>query len=167
MKDFIFIAGCPGSGKTTISKLLYQKLNHPPMVDFGILRELHLERDWSNASKKEEQMAFENLVFMLKNYRKNGYKNVLVNDLQDFRIRQIPQYFSKTKYIIVSLILNEDNELKKRVLGPRDSGFKDVNSALDWNRKLLARKTVKNEYKIDNTHRNPNTTVKSIRGLIK
>ena len=72
MKDFIFIGGSPGSGKTTISKLLYEKLNHPPLIDFGILREPHLETDWSNQSKKEEQMAFENLVFMLKNYLKMG-----------------------------------------------------------------------------------------------
>lgn len=78
MTDFIFIAGSPGSGKTTISKLLYEKLNHPPLIDFGNLREPHLEINWLNQSKKEEQMSFENLLYILKNYIKHGYKNVVI-----------------------------------------------------------------------------------------
>jgi len=65
--DLIVIGGSPGSGKTTISRLLYERLGHPPLINFGILREPHLERDWSNWSKKEEKMAFENLEFIAKN----------------------------------------------------------------------------------------------------
>ena len=160
--DLIFIGGSPGSGKTTVSKLLYGRLDHPPLVDFGILREPHLERDWSNWSRKEESMAFENLVFMLKNYARNGYRNVIVNDLQDHRVRQIPKRFSGLRYIIISLVVDDDKELKRRVLGERDSGFKDVKAALDWNRKLIKRKAVKNEFKLDNAHGNPNATVERI-----
>ncbi len=167
MADFIFIAGSPGCGKTTISKLLYEKLNHPPLIDFGILREPHLEIDWSNQSKKEEQMSFENLTYILKNYIKYGYKNVIVNDLRDFRIEQVPKKFLRYDFIIISLILKDDKELKKRVLEKRDSGFKDVKTALSWNKKTIERKHLKNEYKIDNTHRNPKNTVNTIFGILK
>ena len=162
MVDFIFIAGSPGCGKTTISNLLKSKLNNPPMIDFGWIREFHLDRKWKNASKKEEQMSFENLVFILKNYIKQGYKNIIVNDLQDFRIEQIPKKFSKYNYVIISLIVKDDEELKNRILGERDSGFKDVKTALSWNKKIMERKNLKNEFKVDNTHRRPNKTINTI-----
>src|SRR3989344_5103023 len=113
MVDFIFIAGSPGSGKTTISNHLKEKLKNPPMIDFGWIREFHLDREWKKANKEEEQMSYENLVFILKN----------------------------------------------RVLGERDSGFKDFKSSLSWNKNLIERKNLKNEFKVDNTHRNPNKTI--------
>jgi|TARA_Y100000310_G_scaffold11663_1_gene12168 broad-specificity NMP kinase len=167
MVDFIFIAGSPGCGKTTISNLLKSKLNNPPMIDFGWIREFHLDRKWKNASKKEEQMSFENLVFILKNYIKQGYKNIIVNDLQDFRIEQIPKKFSKYNYVIISLIVKDDEELKNRILGERDSGFKDVKTALSWNKKIMERKNLKNEFKVDNTHRRPNKTINTILEILK
>ena len=92
MKDLIVIAGAPGTGKTTISNLLARELNSF-VFDFGVLRQIHSDNDWSNWSEAEEQMAFENLIFILKNYKKHGHKNVILNDLQDFRILQIPDVF--------------------------------------------------------------------------
>ncbi len=166
MVDLIFIAGSPGSGKTTISNLLKSELN-TPLIDFGWIRQFHLDEKWSNVSKKEEKMSFENLVFILKNYIKNGYRNVIVNDLEDFRVKQISNVFSKCDYVIITLIVNDDKELKNRVLGERDSGFKDTKAALAWNRKIIERKTFKNEFKVDNTTRNPQTIVTSILKIIK
>ena len=167
MVDFIFIAGSPGSGKTTISNLLKAKLKNPPMIDFGWIREFHLDREWKNANKKEEQTSFENLVFILKNYVKQGYRNIIVNDLQDFRIEQIPNKFSKYNYAIISLIVKDNDELKNRILGERDSGFKDVKTALSWNKKIIERKNLKNEFKVDNAHTNPGKTVNTILTILK
>ena len=167
MVDFIFIAGSPGSGKTTISNLLRNKLNNSPMIDFGWIREFHLDREWKNASKIEEQLSFENLVFILKNYVKHGYKNIIVNDLQDFRIEQIPKKFSKYNYVIISLVVKNDEELKNRILGERDSGFKDVKTALSWNKKIIERKNLQNEFKVDNTHKNPRKSVNTILEILK
>ncbi len=143
MKDLIIISGAPGSGKTTISKLLHRQLNFPPIVDFGNIRAMHLDEKWSNQNKEEEKMSFENLLFILRNYFRHGYKNVIVNDLLDFRVQEIPRRFRSLDFLIVSLIV-DDKELKKRVLGERDSGYKDVPSALEWNRKLMERKPVRN-----------------------
>lgn len=166
MVDFIFIAGAPGSGKTTISKLLKKDFSSF-VIDFGWIRQFHLDPEWKNASKKEEKMSFENLTFILKNYVKNGYKNIIVNDLLDFRIEQIPKVFSKYKFVIITLIVNNNDELKMRVLGERDSGFKDFKAAISWNKKLIKRETLKNEFKIDNTHQDPAKTVQSILHLLK
>lgn len=137
------------------------------MIDFGWIREFHLDREWKNANKKEEQMAFENLVFILKNYLKHGYQNIVVNDLQDFRIEQIPKKFSKYNYVIISLVVKDDGELKNRILGERDSGFKDVKASLSWNKKIIERKNLKNEFKVDNTHLNSNKTVNAILEILE
>ncbi len=167
MTHFIIIAGAPGSGKTTISNLLKTRLNESPLIDFGWIRQFHLDPEWKKASKKEEQMSFENLVFILKNYAKYGYKNIIINDLQDQRIQQIPKLFSKYNYTIISLIVKDDTELKSRILSERDSGFKNVKKALTWNKELIRRKNLKNECKIDNTHTNPSKTVKIILEILK
>ena len=78
MVDIIFINGSPGSGKTTISKLLRKKLKNSPLIELDWLRCYHLDKKWTNASKKEEKMSFENLKFILKNYIRNGYENIIV-----------------------------------------------------------------------------------------
>ena len=51
--DLIIFAGAPGSGKTTICEILQKKLNCP-LIDFGRLREPHLDRAWKKANETEE-----------------------------------------------------------------------------------------------------------------
>jgi len=161
MTKIIFIAGAPGSGKTTISNKLKIKLNDCPLIDFGWIREFHLNKSWSNANNKEEQMSFENLVYILKNYIKNGYPYIIVNDLQDRRITEIPEIFNSTNYLIFSLLVKDENELSVRVMdSTRDSGFRDVKEALRWNKELSERDALPNEFKVDNSTRNPDETIK-------
>lgn len=158
----IFIAGSPGTGKTTVSKLLRDKLNSP-YIDFGWLREFHLDREWKKANEKEEQMAFDNLVFMLKNYIKNDYKNVIVTDLLEKRIAQIHELFQPDVYIIFTLTVSDDEELKRRVLEPtRDSGYRNFEEAIAWNRREMERSIFQNETKIDTIDKLPEEVTNSI-----
>ena len=166
MPSLLFIGGSPGSGKTTVSLLLHE-IFQSVMIDYGTLREFHLDNWWTKQSEKEEQMTFENLVFILKNYIRNGYKNIIVNDFKDFRIQQIPQTFATEDYLIVTLVLYDEDELRARVLNPkRDSGFRDVEKALAWNRAVIRRPPVGNEYKLDNTAKTPEETAREIINLI-
>lgn len=166
MKDLIIISGAPGSGKSTIGELLREKQGFP-LVDFGWLRQGHLDNKWSNASPEEERMAFENLNFIIKNYWRHGYKNVIVTDFRDDKLATVAETFKETDYIIVSLIITEDAELKKRISGERDSGFKNIDEAIEWNKSLKSRPTLPNEHKIDNTHNDPAKTAKEILELVE
>ena len=165
MKDFIVISGAPGSGKSTIAKLLQKQLGCP-RVNLGWIRQWHLKLDWSNASKEEEEMSFETLVFALRNYVKHGYRNVLVEDLEDDKVQKIAEQFADGNYIICSLIVDDDEELKKRVLSERDSGYKNFESAIEWNHKLKKRGLVNKEFRIDNSHNEPSKAVEQILSLV-
>ena len=154
--DLIVIAGAPGSGKTTVSDLLYAALK-PPYIDFGDVRNFHLDWQWSNESPEEEQMSFENLVYILKNYVRYGYKNVILNDLKDFRVRQIPKLFAGHNYLIATLVVASDEELAARIRN-RNSGFTNVERALVWNKEIQERPLLVGEHRIDNTANTPSQT---------
>lgn len=47
-----------------------------------------------------------NLIFMLKNYIKNDYKNVIVTDLLEKRIAQINEHFYPDMYAILEMQLH-------------------------------------------------------------
>ena len=167
MPRLLFIGGAPGSGKTTVSRILHEKYQSV-MIDFGILREIHLDDLWTKQSEREEAMAFENLVFILKNYLRHGYEKIIVNDLRDFRIVQIPQIFETADFLIVTLVVKDDETLAARVLDPeRDSGWRDAERAIEWNRAVLTRPAVENEYKLDNTLITPEQTAREIIDLIE
>jgi adenylate kinase family enzyme len=167
MKDLIIVAGAPGSGKTTVAVKLKEKLDPTTYIDFGCLREWHLLRDWSNASKEEEELAFENLILVLHNYLKHGYKNIILTDLLDEKMLRLANEFSGHDVAIFTLIVNDGKELARRVkgeseVGERDSGFRDVKKALEYQNKYLCREKLSNEYRVDNTHNDPSITVQEI-----
>ncbi len=164
MKKLIVISGSPGSGKSTICSLLKEKLNSP-YIEFSSLQEFHLNNEWTNWNEDGEKMAFENLIFVLKNYIKHGYKNIILTDLRDERVQEIPKYFEAENFIIISLTIGNDDELKKRIVD-RNSGFKNVQEALEWNEHVKVRPVLQNEYKIDNTHNRPERTLEEVLKLL-
>ena len=123
----------------------------------------------SNVSAEEEQMSFENLIFILKNYYRYGYKNILINDLTDTKIQQLPNYLShdEFKYLIITLIVNDDEILKERVLEPtRDSGFRNFKRAIEYNAVLKSRELYRNEVRLNNTKMTVNETVDRVLEII-
>ena len=164
MKKLIFVAGAPGSGKSTACGLLKKRLQGH-LIEFSDLREWHLDREWKNESEKEEKMAFENLVFILRNYIKNGYENVIITDLKDSKVQELQKHFKPEEYIIVSLIVGDDEEIKRRLV-ERNSGYKNTEAAMEWNRNLILRSPFPNEFKIDNSGSNPGRAVEAIVKLL-
>jgi predicted kinase len=149
MPRLIVIAGCPGSGKSTLAGYLHLVLK-APWIDFGRLREFHLNRDWSNQSPEEEAMTFENLISIIRNYFRHGYADVIVDDLQDHRIQQISSIFTDVEIAILTLILHDPTELVRRI-AQRNVGWRNAQGAIAWNQRVIERPAVDHEYKIDVT----------------
>lgn len=166
MHDFIFILGAQGAGKTTLARLLKVKLNSVH-IDFDWIRDFHLNSSWTNASDSEEKMSLENLVFLLKNYAKHDYKNVVVGGFTENNIENVLEELKDYKNIIFTLYLTDDEVLKQRALTEsRDSGFRDYQESISFNKRLRDELNFPNERKIDNTTQTSEETVNQIASIL-
>lgn len=166
MYNFIFILGAQGAGKTTLARLLKEKLNSVH-IDFDWIRGFHLNNAWTNTSETEERMSIENFVFLLENYAKHDYKNVIIGGFTEQNIEKALQELKDYKNVVFTLYLTNDDLLKKRVLTEtRDSGFRDYEESIEFNKKLRDELHFPNEQKIDNTHQTPEETVNQIVNIL-
>jgi len=66
--DLIILAGSSGNGKTTVGKKLHELLKSPFMEFTWIPEFRTLNPHTSITPKKEEEIAFENMMLVCKNY---------------------------------------------------------------------------------------------------
>ena len=166
--DIIFIAGAPGSGKSTIAKGLQDHLK-TPCFEFGWIPEFQDKGDGKPIGYiEEEAIAFENLALVLKNYIKHGYKNIIVTDLEYERIEQLPKVYEGYLYLIITLYITDETALKSRVLdSTRSSGYRDFETAFEINNNIQKRNQFTNEIKIDITDKLPNQIIREILNITK
>ncbi len=151
--DVIVIAGAPGSGKSTLAKQISDRFESPD-IDFGKLREFHLDTGWKKQHPEEEAMAFENLLAIIRNYLAHGYRNVAVHDLRAARPADISAAFPDT---IILTLVPDDAVLEERIR-PRTGGWTDVEGAKAWNQGIKGRTALVNERRIDNSFSAPEET---------
>lgn len=162
--DLIIIHGAPGTGKTTVSQRIHELLRSP-WFEFGWIPEFRQKNSHLMISyDEEEEISFENLVLVCKNYLKHGYENIIISDLRDCKVAEIPNVFKDNDYVIVTLYSNDDEILKNRIL-KRNNGndFRDFDRALQINSMIKKRDSFNKEHRIDIT----NLSVSEIVGLIQ
>jgi predicted kinase len=145
--DLVVIAGAPGTGKSTLMTELAARWPTSPAIEFSSLREFHLDRTWSNQSPEEEQLAWENLEFVVRNYVRHGRTPVLTTDFREHRVQMINEVFGDLSLRIVTLTADEA-VLRERVTA-RTEGFTNVEAALSWNADVMARPALEAETKFD------------------
>ncbi|MCL2363248.1 MAG: AAA family ATPase [Defluviitaleaceae bacterium] len=161
--QIIVVHGAPGSGKSTTAKLLHEKLQ-TPWFEFGWIPEFQkLNPHTSITWEQETEISFENLVLVVKNYARHGFKNILITDINfDSQILQLPEVFRGLDYRLFTLFA-EDETIKQRIL-TRDNGnsFDDWQEAIQTNRLLTTRPLLPHETRINTQNLPPDAVATKI-----
>jgi broad-specificity NMP kinase len=163
----IVIHGAPGCGKTTTASKL-NELYKSPWFEFGWIPEFrHLNPHTEMSFKDEEEMTFETLMLVVKNYIRHGFENIILSDLNDIRLLQIPDEFKDFDYIIFTLYSDDDDVIKERILN-RDNGneYKNYNAAILLNTNIKRRMKLPNEYMIRSDDKTPDEVIREITAIL-
>ena len=147
MKDYIFIIGPSGVGKTTLAKELFKHykgvyFEQNMIPEFGIPNNL-------DEGKYEEEIMWESSIELLKYFHKKGIKNIIALDFNDLRTREIPTVFKGTNYITLKLVSSNYEQNKKQMLSRGEEGLVDLELLKASTKKIMNRELLPNEVLLD------------------
>ncbi len=149
MKDFIFITGASGIGKTTLANglLEYYKTT---CVEQHMMPEF-ISRDGNEpmTGELEELTCWENQVAMLMCFHRLGYKNIIASDIDDLRTADIPIVFKGTDFITIKLICSDLQQIQEQMRNRPNNGLIDFELQQKMNEKNIKRNPLINEVEID------------------
>ena len=149
MKDFIFITGASGIGKTTLANGL---LDHyqTTCIEQHMIPEF-ISRDGTEpmTGELEELTCWENQVAMLMCFHRLGYQNIIASDIDDLRTADIPIVFKGTDYITIKLVCSDLRQLQNQMKNRSGNGLIDFELQEKMNEKNLRRKPLVNEVEMD------------------
>ncbi|MBR5712300.1 MAG: hypothetical protein IKX54_01770 [Lachnospiraceae bacterium] len=148
-KDFIFITGASGIGKTTLANSLLQHYK-TTCIEQHMVPEF-ISRDGSEpmTGELEELTLWENLVAMLTCFHKLGYKNIIASDIDDLRTADIPIVFRGTKFITIKLVSSDLAQIREQMKNRPNNGLIDYELQEKMNTKNVNRAPLVNEVVID------------------
>ena len=149
MKDFIFITGASGIGKSTLANGL---LNHykTTCIEQNMIPEF-ISRDGSEpmTGELEELTCWENQVAMLMCFHRLGYKNIIASDIDDLRTADIPIVFKGTDFITIKLVCSDLQQIQEQMQNRPNHGLIDYELQKKMNEKNIQRDPLINEIEID------------------
>jgi len=163
MRDFIFIIGPSGVGKTTLSKGLFEHYS-------GALAEMSMVPEFGipegvDGGIFEENVCWECCVAQLKKFHELGIKNVISGDFDDLRTREIPVEFKGYNYITLKLVCS-DYEQNYNQMKHRGAGLIDFELLEKMTKKINQRPLLVNEFEIDVAGKSPEQVLKEAIRLI-
>lgn len=151
MKDFIFIIGTSGIGKSTLARGLL-KHYRTTCVEQWMVPEFYTRDGMEEMTGAlEEETCWENQVAMLFCFNRLGYKNIIALDIDDLRTGDIPIVFKGYRFITLKLICRDREQLVRQMENRPNGGLKDFDLQRKLNEKNLNRPLLINEIEVDIT----------------
>ena len=149
MKDFIFVTGASGIGKTTLANGLLEHYK-TTCIEQHMVPEF-ISRDGSEpmTGELEELTCWENQVAMLMCFHKLGYKNIIASDIDDLRPADIPIIFKGTDFITIKLVCSDLSQIQEQMRNRPNNGLIDYELQKKMNEKNRKRNPLINEVEID------------------
>ena len=149
MKDFIFVTGASGIGKTTLANGLLRHYK-TTCIEQHMIPEF-ISRDGSEpmTGELEELTCWENQVAMLMCFHRLGYKNIIASDIDDLRTADIPIVFKGTDFITIKLVCSDLHQIQEQMRNRPNNGLIDFELQKKMNEKNSKRNPLINEVEID------------------
>lgn len=149
MKDFIFVVGPSGVGKSTLARGLFKHYKSTYVEQWMIPEFESRDGVEEMTGELEEQTCWEALVSLLMCFHRLGYKNVVASDIDDLRTRDIPVVFKGYHFISIKLVCSDLDQLQTQMKDRPDNGLIDFELQRKMNEKNMTRNPLVNEYEID------------------
>lgn len=164
MKDYIFIIGPSGVGKTTLAKELFKHYDgvyfeQNMIPEFGI-------PDNVDEGKYEEEVLWESSIQLLQYFHNKGIKNIIALDFNDLRTREIPIIFKGTSFITLKLISSDYEQNKNQMLERGENGLVDLELLEVSTKKIMNRELLPNEVLLDVANKSKEEVLKAAIKLI-
>ncbi|MBE5776083.1 MAG: hypothetical protein E7326_01070 [Clostridiales bacterium] len=162
----ILLNGAPGSGKSTVSALLHERLRCP-WFEFGWIPEFrHLNPHTEISYEEEEALSFENLMLVAQNYLRHGFEHVLISDLRAEFVHRAAAVLEPFHPQIITLYAAEET-LRHRVLTRQNGNeYRNADEAALINARILSAPASPCETRIDTTHCTPEEVCDTILSLL-
>lgn len=152
MRDFIFIIGTSGIGKTTLGKGLFAHYNGA-FVEQNMVPEFGIPEN-VDEGVFEEQVCWECCVAQMMKFHEMGIKNIIGADFDDLRTADIPDVFKGYNYITIKLVCKDLSQLHNQMEN-RKNGLIDYELQRKCSDKVNKRPLLINEVEIDITNKTP------------
>lgn len=149
MKEFIFIIGTSGIGKTTLSKGLLEHYRTTCVEQWMIPEFYSRDGVEDMTGGLEELTCWENQVAMLFCFHKLGYRNIIASDIDDLRTGDIPIVFKGYNYITIKLVCDDLEQLHTQMKNRPNNGLIDYTLQQRLNEKMLRRPLLINEIELN------------------
>ncbi|MCI9080524.1 MAG: hypothetical protein HFH68_16730 [Lachnospiraceae bacterium] len=152
MRDFIFIIGTSGIGKTTLGKGLFRHYNGA-FVEQNMVPEFGIPQDL-DGGVFEEQVCWECCVAQMKKFHELGIRNIIGSDFDDLRTADIPIVFQGYNYITIKLVCDDLKQLQNQMKN-RKNGLIDFDLQKKCSNKINNRPLLINEAEVNITNKTP------------
>lgn len=149
MKDFIFVTGASGIGKTTLCNGLLRHYKTVCVEQHMVPEFISRNGTEMMTGELEELTCWENQVAMLMCFHRLGYKNIIASDIDDLRTADIPVVFKGTDFITIKLICSNPDQIREQMKNRLCNGLIDYELQEKMNRKNIKRDPLINEVEID------------------